>query len=52
MAGLRLDEVNFSIYKILEAALGPGVYSASSRNRKIIKFLGSKVQPVRGVDNL
>jgi hypothetical protein len=26
------DEVNFSIYLILPAALGPGVYSASNRN--------------------
>jgi hypothetical protein len=26
------DEVNFLIYLILPAALGPGVYSASTRN--------------------
>jgi hypothetical protein len=26
------DEVNFKIYLILPAALGPGVYSASNRN--------------------
>jgi hypothetical protein len=26
------DEVNFYIYLILSAALGPGVYSASNRN--------------------
>jgi hypothetical protein len=32
--GSRPDEVNefFSIYLILPAALGPGVYSASNRN--------------------
>jgi hypothetical protein len=28
----RPDEVNFSIYLILPAALDPGVYSASNRN--------------------
>jgi hypothetical protein len=34
VAGSRLNEVNvfFSIYLILSAALGPGVYSASNRN--------------------
>jgi hypothetical protein len=26
------DEVNFQIYLILAAALGPGIYSASNRN--------------------
>jgi hypothetical protein len=36
-AGSRIDEVNvffssFSIYLILPAALGPGVYLASNRN--------------------
>jgi hypothetical protein len=33
-AGSRTDEVNefFSIYLILPAALGPGVYSVSKRN--------------------
>jgi hypothetical protein len=30
--GSRPDEVNFSIYLILPAALGPGVHSASNRN--------------------
>jgi hypothetical protein len=30
--GSRPDKVNFSIYLILPAALGPGVYSASNRN--------------------
>jgi hypothetical protein len=35
VAGLRPDEVNafFSIYLILSATLGPGVYSASNRNK-------------------
>jgi hypothetical protein len=32
VAGLRPDEVKFSIYLILLAPLGPGVYSASNRN--------------------
>jgi hypothetical protein len=34
VAGLIPDEVNefFSIYLILSATLGPGVYSASNRN--------------------
>jgi hypothetical protein len=34
VAGSRPDEVNdfLSIYLILPAALGPGVYSASNRN--------------------
>jgi hypothetical protein len=32
IAGSIPDEVNFSIYLILPAALGPGVYSASNRN--------------------
>jgi hypothetical protein len=32
VAGSRLDKVKFSIYLILPAALGPGVYSASNRN--------------------
>jgi hypothetical protein len=34
VAGSRPDEVKefFSIYLILPAALGPGVYSASNRN--------------------
>jgi hypothetical protein len=50
------DEVNFLIYLILPAALGPGVYSASNRNeyekhKKIIMFLGSKVRRVRMADN-
>jgi hypothetical protein len=32
VAGSRPDEVNFSIYLILPAALAPGVHSASNRN--------------------
>jgi hypothetical protein len=34
VAGSRPDEVNgcFSVYIILPAELGPGVYSASNRN--------------------
>jgi hypothetical protein len=50
------DEVNFYIYLILPAALGPRIYSASNRNEyqniKIIVFLGSKVRPVLRADNL
>jgi hypothetical protein len=30
--GSRPNEVSFSIYLILQAILGPGVYSASNRN--------------------
>jgi hypothetical protein len=44
----------FSIYLILSAALGPGVYSASNRNeyqRQTI-FLGSRERPVRMADSL
>jgi hypothetical protein len=32
VVGSRPDTVNFSIYLILPAALGPGVQSASNRN--------------------
>jgi hypothetical protein len=32
VAGSRPDELNFSIYLILPAALGPEVYFASNRN--------------------
>jgi hypothetical protein len=43
----------FSIYLILPAALGPGVYSASNRTPKEkIMFLGNRAQPVRRTDNL
>jgi hypothetical protein len=51
----RSGELISSIYVILPAALGPGVYSVSNRNenqkQKII-FLGSKLRPVRRADNL
>jgi hypothetical protein len=54
--GSILDEMIFSIYLILPAALGPGVYSTSNRNEwqkhKIIKFLGSKVRRVRRADKI
>jgi hypothetical protein len=45
----------FLIYRILPAALGPGVYSASNRNeyqkqKKI--FLGNRARPVLRADNL
>jgi hypothetical protein len=33
VVGSRPDEAIFLIYKILLAALGPGVYSASNRNK-------------------
>jgi hypothetical protein len=53
----RPDEVFefFSIYKILPAALGPAVYSASNRNeyQKLKKiFRESRAPPVRRADNL
>jgi hypothetical protein len=32
VAGSKPDEVNFLMYLIFPAALGPGVYSASNRN--------------------
>jgi hypothetical protein len=45
----------FSVYLILPAALGPGIYSASKRNeyqkQKKIMFLGSRALPVRRADN-
>jgi hypothetical protein len=44
------------MYLFLPTALGPGVYSASNRmstrNIKIIMFLGSKVRRVCRADNL
>jgi hypothetical protein len=44
----------FSIYLILPAALGPGVYSASNINQyqkqKKKVFLGSRALPVRKAD--
>jgi hypothetical protein len=42
--------IYFSIYLILSAALGPGVYSASNRNeykKQKKMFLWSKARPVR-----
>jgi hypothetical protein len=45
----------FSIYLILPAALGPGVYSAFNKNeyqKQKKKFLVSRVQPVHKADNL
>jgi hypothetical protein len=55
--GSRGDEVNdfSSIYLILPATLGPGIYSTSNRmstrSRKI-RFLGSRTRTVRRTDNL
>jgi hypothetical protein len=46
---------SFSIYLILPAALGPGVYSASNRNeyqKQKNMFLGSRARPVRGLTTL
>jgi hypothetical protein len=45
----------FLIYPILQAALGPGVYSAYNRNehqQQNEKFLGSRAQPVGKADKL
>jgi hypothetical protein len=52
--GFETDEVNFFIYLIFSAALGPGFAQPlrEMSNRKIIIFLGTKVRPVRRVDNL
>jgi hypothetical protein len=51
--GSRPDEVNFSIYLILPAALGPVVTQPltkmSTGNIKIM-FLANKVRPVRRAD--
>jgi hypothetical protein len=48
--------MNFSIYIILSATLGPGDYSACNRNeyqkQKIIMFLGSRALPVLKTDSL
>jgi hypothetical protein len=50
------DELIFSIYLILLAALGPGVYSASNRNeyqkQKNNVFLKSREQLMCRADNL
>jgi hypothetical protein len=54
-AGSRPDEVNFSSYVILTAALGPVVYSASNRKeyqKQKKMFLGSTARPARKAHNL
>jgi hypothetical protein len=42
--------VNFSMYIILPASLGPGFHSASNRNE--YQKLKVKARPVRGADRL
>jgi hypothetical protein len=42
----------FSIYPILPAAIGPGIYSASNSNEYQKVFTGSKVRLARKADNL
>jgi hypothetical protein len=47
--------INLSIYLILPAALGPGVYSASNRNeyqKQKNNVCGSRALPVCKADNL
>jgi hypothetical protein len=53
-AGSRPDEVNafFSIYLILPAALGPGVYSEMNTRSRKLMFLESRAWSVRRADNL
>jgi hypothetical protein len=49
----RCGEYISSIYLILPASLGPGVYSASNRNnyhKQKNNVLGSRAQPVRRAD--
>jgi hypothetical protein len=46
--GSRPDEVNFEIYQLLLAALGPGVHSASNRN----EYQKHKNNNVHKADNL
>jgi hypothetical protein len=49
------EYISFSIYLILPAALGPGIYSASNRNeywKQKIMLLVSRARPVRSADNL
>jgi hypothetical protein len=51
----RRGECFSSIYLFLPAAIGPGVHSASMRNKyqkQKIMFLGSRSWPVRRADNL
>jgi hypothetical protein len=55
VVGSRSDEVNFSIYLILPAALGPGVHSAPNRNEyqnQKIMFLGSRARPAHRAGKL
>jgi hypothetical protein len=54
VAGSNPDEVIvfFSIYLILLAVLGPGVYWASNRNEYQKVFLEGKARPLRKADNL
>jgi hypothetical protein len=52
---IRWDKWFFSIYLIPAAALDPGVYSASNRNKyqkQKIMFLVSRAPPVSRADNL
>jgi hypothetical protein len=56
-AGCSTDEVKafFSIYLILPAALGSGVYAASNRNeyqKQKKMFLWSRSRPALKADNL
>jgi hypothetical protein len=48
VSGSIPDEVNFYIYLILPAALGPGIYWAPNRNG----YQKNKVRPVHKADNL
>jgi hypothetical protein len=48
---IRSGELILSIFLILPAALGFGVYSASIRSRKIM-FLGNRARLVLNADNL
>jgi hypothetical protein len=43
-------ELIISIYLILPAALGPGVYSATNRNENQKIFVGSRARPVLMAD--
>jgi hypothetical protein len=51
----RWSQWTFSIYLILPAALGPGVYSAFNKNeyqKQKKMFVESRALPVRRADNL
>jgi hypothetical protein len=54
VAGSRPNEVNFSIYLMLPAPLGPGVHSASNSNeyQKQKNVSGIRARPVLRADNL